>query len=439
MKNSIKKFSLACTTMLLLAQGSQAQVMADSNAAFVPNGKLWGYAFGDLSYKGATDDANRGGSNQYTKVPLNENQFQFRRVYLGYDYNISKNFSAEFLFAAEDNFTSGVLGQGTGDVLANNKFAPYVKLANIRWKNIYKNADLVVGQSATPTFAKNGSGMASEEVWGYRSIERTITDIRRTTSFDMGIALQGKFDSKGNYGYVVMVANGTGAKTENDNFKSFYGDIWGKFADKKIIVDLYQDYTRLNWGQYINGYKSALPSPNGTYYHERAMTKLFVAYQTKPLTVGVEFFMNTLLGDVNVTGKDGNTYYRTTKAMGLSVFAKAQVKKDKLNAFVRFDNYDPTGNLSNIAGEQNTKSYTATTSQYDPTTKEMFVTYGLDFTPIKNVHVMPNIWMNTYNSGLDATASNTFGTKYSTMNSGVTAMKGTDVLYRLTFYYVFGK
>jgi hypothetical protein len=33
--------------------------------------------------------------------------FQFRRIYLGYDYNISKKFTAELLLAAEDNFPPG--------------------------------------------------------------------------------------------------------------------------------------------------------------------------------------------------------------------------------------------------------------------------------------------------------------------------------------------
>ena len=79
------------------------------------------------------------------------------------------------------------------------------------------------------------------------------------------------------------------------------------------------------------------------------------------------------------------------------------------------------------------------TSTYEPTTKEQFVTFGLDFTPFKGVHFMPNVWMNTYNSGLSADGVNSYGTAYTAMNSNVTGIKGTDAVYRLTFYYVYGK
>ena len=357
--------------------------------------------------------------------------FQWRRVYLGYDYNISEKFSAEFLLAAEDNWSAGIV-PGTGDVLANNKFAPYVKQAAIRWKNIYKNADLIFGQQNTPTYAKNGSGMASEEVWGYRSIERTITDIRRNSSYDFGASLQGKFDSKGNYGYVVMVANGTAAKAETDNYKWFYGDVWAKFMNKKLIVDISQDYQKMAWGVYVKGF-------NGAQNRDRRLTKLFVGYSVPKLSVGFEYFMNTLMGDLQVTGVDKNTYYRTTKAMGMSLFVRGRVYQDKVGFFARFDNYDPSGNLSSVTGENNTAKYTALTTQYDPTTKEMFSTFGFDFTPVKNVHIMPNVWINTYQSALGATGSNAAGTKYTAMNANVTDQKGTDAVYRLTFFYIYGK
>jgi hypothetical protein len=448
MKKEFLKLGISSALLIMSAVSAVAQT---PDSTFKPSGKLWGYAFGDFAYKGSTDEANRGGSNQYTNVPLNSNIFQWRRIYLGYDYQISQKFTAEFLLAAEDDFSAGILGQkanstttptgstaGTlglgnnGDVLVNNKFAPYIKLANIRWKNIFHNSDLIFGQSATPGFAKNGSGMASEEVWGYRSIERTIIDIRRTTSYDFGATLQGKFDNKGNYGYTIMVANGQGAKPEGDIYKSFYGDVWAKFANKKIIVDLYQDYTKLAWGVYVKGL-------NGSRYSDRNITKLFAAYVGKKFTVGAEVFQNTILGDVAVTGKDGNTYYRNTNAMGFSVFTKGRITPEKLGFFARFDNYDPGGDLSKIAGDVNTKSYTASTSQYEPTTKEMFATFGIDYTPVKNVHIMPNIWLNTYHTALDATGSNSAGTKYASMNSNVTGLKGTDAVYRLTFYYIYGK
>ncbi len=452
MNRTFTKLGVACSLLLTLAGTAKAQT-TDTTVEFKPHGQLWGYAFGDFAYKGGSDNIGtatapvyRGGSNQYTGMPVSSNMFQFRRIYLGYNYEISQKFSAEFLLASEDDFNAGLDNQGAGDVTTNGKFAPYVKLANLRWKNIFKNSDLVIGQQNTPAFAKTGrNDQTAEEVWAYRSIERTITDIRRTPSFDMGVSLQGWFDKKGNFGYTAMVGNGTSAKPETDNFKWFYGDVYAKFFNKKLIIDLYQDYERLNWGVYTPSAKAGVSSPAGPWYHDRNMTKLFLAYTTKKFTVGTEIFQNTLMNDVKITGKDGAQYYRTTMAMGESFFVRGRILANKagnqtLGFFARYDNYDPTGNLSSIVNNANTKSYTAATSNYEPTTKEQFVTFGLDFTPIKNVHIMPNIWMNTYNSGVTAGDKNSAGTVFNTsMNSNISNVKGTDAVYRITFFYTYGK
>ena len=452
MKRSFTKFGIYCSIFLLLAGAAKAQ--SDSTAAeeFKPHGTLWGYAFGDFAYKGSTDNIGtattpqyRGGSNQYTGMAANANMFQFRRIYLGYNYDISKKFSAEFLLASEDDFNAGLVNQAAGDLTANGKFAPYVKQANIRWKNLWHGTDLVIGQQNTPGYAKTGKNdQTAEEVWGYRSIERTVSDIRRTPSFDMGASLQGWFDNKGNFGYTVMVGNGSSAKPEIDNYKWLYGSLFAKFLNKRLVIDIYQDYEKLNWGVWVPGAKAGVASLNGPWYHDRNMTKLFAAWTTKKLTVGFEGFQNTILGDVKVTGKDGSTYYRTSKAMAYSLFVKGRILSNSagnglLGFFARYDNYDPSGNLNAIVSDANVKTYAASTSNYEPSTKEQFVTFGIDYTPIKNVHIMPNVWMNTYNSDLSVTGTNAAGTKYSSMNSNVTGVKGTDAVYRLTFYYVYGK
>src|SRR5437763_6895117 len=182
-----------------------ALAQQSTDTSFKTSGKLWGYAFGDYYYKSHADALNRGGSNQYSGIEEGRNAFQFRRIYLGYNYDISPKFAAEMLLAAEDNVSNSA-GATSGDLLSNNKLSFYIKLANIRWKNIWKGTDLVVGQAATPAFP-----LLSEAIWGYRSIERTVADIRRTPSYDLGATLQGKFDSKGNYGYNLMVGNGTSA------------------------------------------------------------------------------------------------------------------------------------------------------------------------------------------------------------------------------------
>src|SRR6476646_4466072 len=105
---------LACMD-LCVASNAIAQ---DQDSSFKPSGKLWGYSFGDYYYKGHSDSLSRGGANQYTGIEKGRNAFQFRRIYLGYNYDIHPKFSAELLLAAEYNAAAptGVIG---GDLTAN--------------------------------------------------------------------------------------------------------------------------------------------------------------------------------------------------------------------------------------------------------------------------------------------------------------------------------
>ncbi len=408
----IKKNILLLTAALLAAfavQGQDSVSMAGKTMAlgdaskaapshrpvmdtpFKPSGQLWGYAFGDLYFKGHTDNANRGGSNQYSGIPANRDAFQFRRIYLGYNYIISPKFAAEFLFAAEDDFAGG-------DLLANGKFTPYIKYANIRVRNLWKGTDLVLGEGATPAYP-----LLTEVIWGYRSVERTVSDLRRTPSYDFGASLQGKFDpDQGNFGYDLMVGNGSGDKPETDDFKWFYGDLYAKFLDKKLVFDLYADYERLNW--------------TPTFHHARNMIKVFAAYNTPYLTIGVEAFTNH--GENDVAGIV-SPLADTTSALAeaLSVYIHGAIIKNRLNFFARMDNYNPDTRYDNVTYTK----YTGLTSNYEPNNREQFITVGLDFTPDKNVHFMPNIWYNKYVSQTASTNTD------------------DDLVYRLTFYYIYGK
>src|SRR5690242_11844970 len=330
-----------------------AQFLVNSDSAFkagAPNsGKLWGYMFGDYYVKAQADSLNRGSNSQYSGIPKNRNAFQIRRLYLGYNYNITKKFTAEVLLEA-----------APGEALSDNKLAFYIKLANLRIKDLWKGTDLILGQVSTPSFP-----MSSEPIWGYRSIEKTIIDIRGTPSYDLGAALQGKFDpNTGNFGYDLMVGNGTGAKPEGDSYKWFYGDIWGKFLDKKLYVNFYSDYQRM---AAISGMQ-----------HSRSMTKGFVAYTVPAFTVGVEGYINNLKNDDQATEiSTGDVDVLTVKAKGISVFAHGSLVKDKLNFFARYDAFNPDDNINN----SKYSSYKGNTSGYsDPNTKEQFITAGLDFT-----------------------------------------------------------
>jgi hypothetical protein len=424
-------------TLLFIALLSAATTLKAQNTPFgkddstyqVGKYNIWGYAFMDYYYKAHSDTAGtfngtykgRGGSNQYTGVPQSHSAFQSRRIYLGFDYNLSKHFSTEFLLADEDNFsdpnTTVTPVVPSGDLAADGKSTFYLKLANIRWKNIWKGTDFVFGQQATPSFP-----LLTEVVWGYRSIERTVSDIRRTPSFDFGAGLNGIFDPKTrNFGYDLLVGNGTQAKpvpfsnAGSGNSKWFYGDVWAKLFDKHLILDLYADYYRLNWVY--------------NWHNSRQMVKGYIAYTTPKVTIGVEAFINTLKNDAFLTTKaTGRVDTANAGAQALSAYVRGRIIGDKLGFFVRFDAVNPNKNITSSNDAEyskmisHTANYTDAASANNPV-HESFVTAGLDFTPIKSVHIMPNIWYDHYHS----------------MGNPVGYPDNHDMVYRMTFYYIYGK
>jgi hypothetical protein len=425
----MKSKILLCSIFIAVFACTRASAApADSSAPveFRSHGNIWALTFGDYVYKANADTSGGStppgrGNNQYSRIPPGSRFFQFRRVYLGYTYDFSPKFTAEVLLAAENDVAPGSIGnQSTqGDVLGDNKFAPYLKLANIRWKGFFKGTDLVLGELYTPAFP-----LLSETTLGYRSIEKTVADMRGTPSFDEGIALQGRYGDKVNVGYDLMMGNGNGAVPETNPYPMYYGDVWMKLFDKHVIVDFYQDYKKLTWNP-IDTTKTS------GYHRDRNTTKVLVAYTGKKFTVGVEAMQTTLMGDVAASTLSGKTYYYTTYATAVSTYVRGRVYREKLGFFARYDNYNPSHKIDEVYNNSRVISYVPQTTAYDPTTKEQFMTFGLDFTPIKNVHLMPNFYWNTYKCSLPK--------KYFDLNNNATGIVGTDAVFRLTVYYIFGK
>src|SRR6202000_3371892 len=285
-------------------------------------------SFGDLYYDQHSPalTSTQGKENNYYQTPSSRNAFQFRRLYLGYDYDITKKFKAEVLLASEPNENtlpvSSTVGVQNGDNLADGRMSFYIKNFNLRVREVWAGTDFVISEMGTPGFALNEGGTnaptsLSEATWGYRSIERTITDFHKNNSYDVGAALQGTFDPKTkNFGYVFMIGDNTtstlttvynsnsalSATNPNPNtgfFKIFYGDLWGKFLNNKLYVDFYADYAKTASNTPVA--TTAIPSGSlGTQEHN--MYKVFVSYNSKPLTVGVEAY-NQQFG-LGVTNKN---------------------------------------------------------------------------------------------------------------------------------------
>ncbi|MBI4947830.1 MAG: hypothetical protein HY840_15680 [Bacteroidetes bacterium] len=377
--------TLAIATLIFCVRTSYSQDTTKAKPEFKPSGKVWGYAFGDYFMKMHADSLNRG-KTQYANMPNNSNAFEFRRVYLGYNYDISEKFSSEFLLSYE--------GQTLSD---NATRTVFIKAANIRWKKILPNTDLIFGQSATPAFATT-----TEKIWAYRSVEKTIMDMRGiVSSNDLGLALQSKLISndKTEVGLHLMVGNGTAQKLEFDRFKKIYGGVYALVMNKKILIDLYGDYNR---------------DQNDPYHKSKITMKAAFAYTSDMITAGVELYNQTqehyAIKADSATGKKDTA---NVMSFGASVFVKGRIIKDKLGYFARYDMYNP----DNTFGAD--KYYF---SGGLPNT-ESFITAGLDYTPVKNVHIMPNIWYNSYSSRVK--------------NSSGLTKNDYDMVARLTFYYLF--
>ncbi len=102
---------------------------------------------------------------------------------------------------------------------------------------------------------------------------------------------------------------------------------------------------------------------------------------------------------------------------GFSAFVKGRLIKNKLQAFARYDSYNP----DNSYRDQDVLSgYNAANMfrHYD----EQFFLAGLDYTPHKNVHLMPNLWVNAYTPKADAP---------------LLVDRKADIIPRLTFFFIF--
>lgn len=387
LKPNKKNFIAFIIFFCLVSTNTMSQDSTKAKEEFKPSGKIWGYTFGDYAYKLHADSAQRGNA-QYSKLPKDYNSFNFRRVYLGYDYQFTPNISSQLILAHESGFEAST---SNTDILTDNNRAVYIKAMNIRFKNVIPRATIVAGQQATPTFST-----LTESVWGYRSIEKTIADMRGfSSSTDLGVGVFGKIGKNENVGYDVLVGNSNGAKLENNNFKKIYTSLYAYFFDKKLVIQ----------GNYEHDRSALKPVPQ-----DISNFKAFAAYKTSSTTIGVEAFRQ-----LKTNNTLADSVYTDVAPAGISFYITQQLTKNKLNFFARMDLYNP-----DIKFNSN-KNYV---DDYNPN-KETFFTIGLDFIASKNIHLMPNLWFNQYQSKLTGASAN--------------SKSDYDLEGRITLYFLFNK
>ncbi|MDD8017051.1 MAG: hypothetical protein PHP42_01635 [Bacteroidota bacterium] len=346
--------------------------LAVMHAQDKPAGKFSGYMFGDYSYNVAHDSTAALSSAAAGSGGKDFNAFQLRRIYFTYDNDISSNFTTRFR-----------LEGSTG--------SPIVKDAYLKWKNVFSGSDLYFGMQPTPAYD------ISEAAWGYRSLEKTIMDLRGiVSSRDLAISLRGKLDEKGSINYWVMFGNNSGTGAEADRYKRVYANVQVKPVDN-LQVTLYADYSMKSD---INNNNSTT-APKATLNNDDVTTALFVGYGIKDqYNVGVEAFYK-MTANGNGTGTSPNISYASKNAQGISVFGSYNFTQE-LAAVARYDNYDPN-NDSKFKGDSRD-----------------YILAGLNWKADKNVMIMPNVQYETYENLPNGGRS---------FDPSVTA--------RVTFYYIF--
>lgn len=318
----------------------------------------------------------------------NKNAFQFRRVYFTYENNITADVKIRFRLESESNAYGSTA-----------KINPFIKHAYMEWSNLIPKHLLYLGISETNMF-KN-----SEEYWGYRSIEKTITDLNKlSSSADFGIGLKGDLNDKYLHHWLTVM-NGTGyGASETDRYKKIGYALW-LTPGKGLILEGYADYEKQN----PKDPQTVAP----TYKDYAGCTdysnvKGFIGYSNTKISLGAEVFQrtnsNSGIKDVTVV-KDGTKYKISAShpadviKSGYSLFASLITPIPKVKLFARYDSFDNnTG--SDVFTAFNSANGALTGGKDDEFTM-LFA--GLDYIPAGNVHFMPNVILKNYaQSGKDS-------------------------------------
>jgi hypothetical protein len=341
------KWWLAVIATAVLGISGPAFAQVTPTEPDFPRGRISGYLFGDLyynvtgdpahTYTGTTDaarpsiDGATSASGNPNLIGKDLNGLLIRRIYFQADNDLSIKFSTRFRLEADSKALT-----------SDGKIGVYVKAAYLQAKDVYPGGSFFVGMIPTPIFE------TAEELWGYRSLEKTIADFRSlSSSSDLGAEVKGSIDSGKRVQYAVMVGDGTGQKPETNRYKRVYVALPTRPNDI-IVLEPYIDFEA---------------GPNG---EEHVTYKALAGLDLKPATLGVEVVdrINHLPGAP------------TTEPFGISAFARGRLNS-RLGWVLRYDRWQPNTRLA------------------DRIDSDLYIA-GLDWEPFKDVHFIPNVEATQY-------------------------------------------
>ncbi|HLT45872.1 MAG TPA: hypothetical protein VK002_01475 [Rubricoccaceae bacterium] len=292
-------------------------------AAAQPEVRVGGLAYLDYYYQLASPDSARDGLHGFT----------FRRLYLTTDARLSDAFSARARLEAAD--------VGLGDRGA----VPFVKDLYLRWQSPGGHR-LTLGITSPPAYD------LTEDVWGYRSLEKTLMDLNGViASRDFGLRAEGPIPvgREGLLRYAVMAANGEGVFPEDDRHKRGYARLQVRPAEPVVLA--------------VGASLATFPDDRDT---EHVLFAL-AAYVTDTWRVGVEGYLRGVGFEGAEEGLGG---------AAVSAFGVVEVA-DGVEAVARFDRTrqdafaDAPGEV--VAGHHS------------------FALLGLSYAPAEPVRLIPNL------------------------------------------------
>lgn len=340
-------------------------------------GKLSGVFYGDYFYNVVRDTAVYRANlpNSAVNGPESNQGFVIRRVYFTYDYDLAEQFATRFRVELDETPNSS----GAYNILSTGNVGVFVKDAWLRWKNIFKGSDLYFGIQPTSAYE------ISEGIWAYRGLEKTIMDLRGiVSSRHLGVALRGKFDDDGMFGYWVTVANqNSGVQPKDLTTTVRNGDKYNLYS-LSLAYRPTEEVTLTLYGDYRPTYPVTDPAstavPKATVSNNTLTGALFASYKDgNEFAIGAEAF----------TQQSSHTYadpvavnqLKTLAKVGISVFGWYNFS-DEFGAIGRYDYYDPKSGSDN-SEKGDSRGY---------------ILAGLTYKPAKNVQVIPNLLVETYES-----------------------------------------
>jgi len=284
-------------------------------------GEISGYMFGDAYYVASNHNSSLEG----------ENGFWFRRIYFTYDHSINDEFSVRFRLELNS----------PGDFETRARIEPYLKDGYLQWKN--SGHAVILGLSSTPMWNY------LEDVWGYRSVEKTPADLYDFgSSRDFGIAVKGKLGEAKKTHYHFMLSNGSSTRSETNQGKKLALALGHQFSSH-FCFEAYGDFEE---------------RPGRT---NRYSAQGFLAYTSQNYRIGAQLLHQT---------RQLQTGGEAQLQLG-SLFATAKLQ-ERLWGFARYDRA-----LDAIA---------------DGGSKFNFLLIGVDYQPHEQVHFMPNVEIVIYDS-----------------------------------------